>query len=143
MHMDKLNEFTLAYIECMLWSSNDESDESGGQPLDSNYSIEDIADEAMRTIMADCAAFQGSSAYLAAEQASEAAVYRTHTRDGEYYSVAAQAGHDFWLTRNGHGTGFWDDGRWHEPHGTAMDELAKSFREANPYIGDDGQIYIS
>ena len=30
-------------------------------------------------------------------------------RDGGWY-LAEQAGHDFWLTRNGHGAGFWDRG---------------------------------
>lgn len=30
--MTSLDSFTRAYIETALWSSNDESDESGGEP---------------------------------------------------------------------------------------------------------------
>ena len=38
-----LDAFTNAYIETMLWSTNDESDEKGGEPLDTNYGPTDIA----------------------------------------------------------------------------------------------------
>ena len=37
----KLDDFTLAYIECALWASNDDSTPQGGDPLDSNYGIDD------------------------------------------------------------------------------------------------------
>ena len=40
--MDNLDDFTGAYVECALWSTNDESDESGGVPMDENYGIDDI-----------------------------------------------------------------------------------------------------
>ena len=36
------------------------------------------------------------------------------------------AAHDFILTRNGHGAGFWD-GDWHEPWGERLTELCKVF----------------
>src|SRR5208282_4942052 len=34
-----IDKFTQAYIVAALWSSNDNSDPSGGEPLDSNYDI--------------------------------------------------------------------------------------------------------
>ena len=43
-----------------------------------------------------------------------------------------QAGHDFWLTRNGHGAGFWD-GDWKDSAGASLTEIAKSFGECNLY----------
>jgi hypothetical protein len=52
------------------------------------------------------------------------------------------AGHDFWLTRNGHGAGFWD-GDLSEDVGNALTEAAKKFGECHLYVGDDGQIYTS
>jgi hypothetical protein len=58
----KLDTFTRAYIEAMLWSSHDESDERGGNPMDSNYSEDDIAPEALETIVADCRRFQEENA---------------------------------------------------------------------------------
>ncbi len=51
-----------------------------------------------------------------------------------------RAGHDFWLTRCGHGAGFWD-GNWPEPAATRLTEAAKAFGEADLYRGDDGKIY--
>ncbi|KKN48353.1 hypothetical protein LCGC14_0653880 [marine sediment metagenome] len=51
-----------------------------------------------------------------------------------------QAGHDFWLTRNGHGAGFWD-GDWNEPYGEMLTAGSKQYGEFQPYLGDDGLIY--
>lgn len=47
-----------------------------------------------------------------------------------------QGGHDFWLTRNGHGCGFWP-----EPAATRLTKASKAFGEVNLYVGDDGLIY--
>jgi len=44
-------------------------------------------------------------------------------RGSSEYPIEAQAGHDFWLTRNGHGAGFWD-GDWPET-GDALTEASK------------------
>lgn len=104
--------FYRSYVATALWSSNDESDESGGNPLDQNYDIDDIADETLAQMQADCHAFY----------------------------EAAMAGHDFWLTRCGHGAGFWD-GDWPEPAATALDNASKEFGNVDLYVGDDGQIY--
>ena len=91
-----MSEFLDAYITCALWSSNDESDESGGQPMDSNYSESDIAPETLAEMTGDCERFCSENAALL-ESACERPGYNM-----------ARAGHDFWLTRNGHGAGFWD-----------------------------------
>lgn len=52
---------------------------------------------------------------------------------------ARAAGHDFWLTRNRHGAGFWD-GDWGD-QGDALTELSHSYPEIDLYIGDDGAIH--
>lgn len=52
----------------------------------------------------------------------------------------AEAGHDFWLTRNGAGAGFWD-GDWDEDHGDAMTEYCMGLKPGYLYRGDDGRIY--
>ena len=36
-------------------------------------------------------------------------------------------GHDFWLTRNGHGAGFWGAGRPYGTHGSVLTRIAKAF----------------
>ncbi len=55
----------------------------------------------------------------------------------------SQAGHDFWLTRNGHGVGFWESGRgWKKKQGKELTDLSKTYPETNLYRGDDGQFYF-
>jgi hypothetical protein len=54
---------------------------------------------------------------------------------------ARLAGHDFWLTRNGHGAGFWD-GHWPEPAADVLTRLAHSFGYSDLYRGDDGKLYL-
>lgn len=144
---DEIEEFVSAYIACALWSSTDESDESGGRPLDENYSADDIADEADTAIRTDCEDF--IAANIDNLRAAQALMVGFHTGDGSGNLVKryrpsgysfAQAGHDFWLTRNGHGAGFWDRGL-----GSVGDRLAVAARfygEENLYAGDDGQLYV-
>ena len=52
----------------------------------------------------------------------------------------AMVAHDFWLTRNGHGAGFWDRGL-----GKVGDELTKtanSFGECDLFHYDDCEIHL-
>lgn len=58
----------------------------------------------------------------------------------EYQGTWESFGHNFWITRNGHGTGFWDRGM-----GEIGDKLTKSANtmgEAWTYEGDDGLLYF-
>ena len=115
-----LDTFTNAYIATALWSSNDESTPQGGEFMDLNYSVDDIAPETLEKIKADCAKFQSENWDMI-----------EHDLD--------QAGHDFWLTRNGHGAGFFD-GDWPK-NGDKLTEICKTYNEVNLYVGDDGKIY--
>jgi hypothetical protein len=120
-----MDEFTYAYFETALWSSNDESDpETGGDPLDQNYGIGDFAPEARKDMITDAKDFQKRFGHL------------IESAGGDW----GQAGHDFWLTRNGHGAGFWD-GDWPEPQATELTNASKQYGECNLYVGDDGLIY--
>ena len=49
--------------------------------------------------------------------------------------------HDFWLTRNGHGAGFWD-GDYDDEVGTELTKIAHTFKELDCYVGDDGKIHF-
>lgn len=119
--------FCRAYIEAALWSSTDNADDSGGEPLDKNYSAEDIAPATLREMAKDCSLFQ---------RAARKWNYLQTARDYE------QAGHDFWLTRNEHGAGFWD-GDWKEPAGSDLTKLSEKFGSYDLYVGDDGRIHGS
>lgn len=52
-----------------------------------------------------------------------------------------RAGHDFWLTRNGHGCGYWDRGAGDA--GDALSAAARVYGEVDLYLGDDGMIHGS
>ena len=113
-----MNTFTKAYIEAALWSSTDDDD----QPLDENYDISDLAPSTLQGMIEDCKAFQEANA---------------KDIDGK----DEQAGHDFWLTRNGHGCGFWEIPDWEEEAGKRLTEATHTFGEVYLYVGDDGKIY--
>ena len=116
--------FLAAYIECALWSSTDNADDSGGAPLDDNYGPEDLSEEALEECSRDCRNF------LEAESA-----------DLEEAGVSAeQAGHDFWLTRNGHGAGFWDRGLGEV--GERLSKACKPYGSVVLIVGDDGRIHL-
>ncbi len=131
----ELDDFTRVYLEAALWSSNDESDpETGGNPLDYNYSIEDFALVAIREAVEDCQDFQKCFGHLLTEENS-----LRYGPDCE--NILQRAGFDFWLTRNHHGAGFWD-GDWKEPAATRLTEGSHTYGEVHPYVGDDGFIYF-
>lgn len=126
MALPELNTFTRSYLETALWSStwSDEPNEPNPATLDSQgYGINDFAPEALAQAILDCAAFQA-----------------THDDDLQRYDDA-HAGHDFWLTRNGHGAGFWD-GDYAEPEATRLTEAAHAFGEVDLYVNDDGKVAI-
>ena len=107
------------YLICALWSSTDDD----GEPLDSVYSIDDISKQAIQQMENDVDDFIASNEDLL-------------TQSGQ---SDEQIGHDFWLTRNGHGTGFWDRGLGDV--GDDLSKASKSYGEVYLYVGDDGMIY--
>lgn len=130
--------FVRSYVAAALWSTTDESDESGGVPLDRDHDESDLAPEALQAAVVDCLAFLNRyGCYISAS--AERDDYRP-TGDGG--DVFAHAGHDFWLTRCGHGAGFWD-GDWPECYGTMFDKGAKGFGNVDLYKGDDGRLYFA
>ena len=52
-----------------------------------------------------------------------------------------RAGHDFWLTRNGHGCGYWDRGAGDA--GETLSAAARVYGSVDLYLGDDNLIYGS
>lgn len=52
--------------------------------------------------------------------------------------------HDFWLTRNGHGAGFWDRTELDADElGDRLTVLAKEFGAVDLYQGDDRLLYLA
>jgi hypothetical protein len=92
----------------------------GGEPLDREFGVEDIAPETMAEFRSDCEAFYESCADDLADM------------------EAGQAGHDFWLTRNGHGAGFWDRGLG--DRGERLSEMARPFGSVDLFVTAEGTV---
>jgi hypothetical protein len=107
------------YVETALWSSNDDD----GYPLDDRFGVEDVAPETIAAMREDLDAFIASLPLAAA------------------FLDPEQVAHDFWLTRNRHGAGFWDRGLG--ALGDQLTDLAHGFGETDLYVGDDELIYAS
>lgn len=126
-----LDAFTQGYIEVLFFTEEREHvegedvEESGSIPHNSCFGM--IASNALATIINDCTRFQ--------EQNSELL-----EKYEERYKPLEYAGHDFWLTRQGHGTGFWDRGIGDV--GDALSDAAQAVGECYVETGDDGVIYI-
>jgi len=121
----ELDDFTFSYIECALWAECDNEDES----LDSNYDYDNIEHSSMLAIIAECKDFQIENKLLL-EQA--------YTLYSNYeFSPEAIAGHDYWLTRNGHGVGFWD-----RELGEVGDKLTTicQYQQRHLLVNDSGKL---
>jgi hypothetical protein len=104
-------------LTCLLWTDVDPM----GNPLDDNYYLSDIEDATVSEIKADLLNFA-----------------RMNQADLNMVPLSS-IGHDFILTRNGHGAGFWDRG--YGALGERLTKSAKTFGSITAEIGDDGKIY--
>jgi hypothetical protein len=115
------DRFTDGYKECAVWASTDDK----GNPLD-GLGL-DLSTSAEVKMLEDCSRFQANNAELI-QQAME-------------HQSLDRIGHDFWLTRNRHGAGFWD-GDYPKELGDALTKVAHSFGECHLYVDDDGTISL-
>jgi hypothetical protein len=93
--------------------------------LDDSFDTDDIAAEAVSQMMDDVEDFITANADTL--EASELSL--------------EQIGHDFWLTRNRHGAGFWDRGLPNHI-GQALTDAAHAYGSQDVYVGDDGKLYV-
>lgn len=105
-------QFLSDYIACALETSHD------------NYSAEGLAPEALQVMRDDCADF-------IRQAGADLREYTDRT--------GCAGGYDFWLTRNGHGVGFWDRGL--DALGDRLTAISEQAGARDLYIGDDGLIY--
>lgn len=133
-----LVEFLAAYIKAALWSSTDDD----GQPLDKSYGEAELAPETLARMKADCTTFLahplGGRLIAIAERLE--AEGKWSPPSGAHCSVMEYAGHDFWLTRNGHGCGFWE-GDWPKGIGEGLDRLTQKCGTYDLYVGDDQLVH--
>jgi hypothetical protein len=107
------------YLVAMLWSSSGEDCEY----LDEKYSISDISETSIIDARKDVKTFLEYASGLLDEA-----------------ETIEHIGHDLWLTRAGHGAGFWDGD--YPQHGDKLTDICKEMGERYPYVGDDGMVYL-
>lgn len=117
--MSELLAFTAAALEgyrkTLVWQSRDEDD----RPIPADIEWSQAAlDEAREDV----------TAFVESEWEDVNGMYE------------GQVGSDFCLTRNGHGTGFWDRGMGER--GDRLTAAAKPYGTQDGYVGDDGLLYL-
>jgi hypothetical protein len=113
------------YLVCALWASIGEDE----RPLDAKYFPTDIDEESQRAARETCKDFVGQ------------AIAEGLLLEAIYPQQSSNIGHDLWLTRNHHGTGFWDRGFGEA--GAVLTKLAHHLGESNAYEGDDGKVHLT
>ena len=108
------------YMECAAWSSTDDN----GELLDA-YQFSDKAEKKMKEDLDDFLSYCETNV-------SERMFF-------EYQNLQSpeQFAHDFWLTRNGHGAGFWDRGLGEI--GDILTKASKTFGSCDLYLNEETQ----
>ncbi len=121
---DKEFVFIAAYFNAISFTEDFESkaaEKGVNFDLETNGINGFLDDDFIRESIIDCLAFY-----------SRVRVYLPSEMIGDYHPIECAA-HDFWYTRNGHGTGFWDKsneyGDWQSKKFT---NIAESFGESFP-----------
>jgi len=121
----EVKEAFTQYAVTAIWSSTDDE----GEPLDKEYDMSDLSESAKSTMLNELFDFTKQVSRLIPDH---------------NFNLSDLA-HDFWLTRNGHGSGFWDNqGKpWADDQiAQKLTDISKNFGEQDLYVGDDGKIYI-
>lgn len=128
-------EFIAGYLAAALWSSTDTVHEDDGSETYVQLDQYEWADGESEKLHADCFDFMDEHNALLETYAQLCPV------SGEY-TAWELAGHDFWLTRNGHGAGFWDRGLGYVGKALARGcGLGTPYHEINLYLGDDDLVH--
>jgi hypothetical protein len=108
-----LSDFTKGYVDAIFFTEceigtfkadiNPESHAWQDGVIPHDVDLSDFAPETLSRIIRDCAGFEMTHKKLLQE------AYDLSESQGGSYNKE-HAGHDFWLTRNGHGAGYWDRG---------------------------------
>lgn len=118
-----MDDMTRGYLACALWLATD--GDLGEIHLDETHDITDFAEESVRRAGEVCRDFA-----------------RANASDLDAIDMEAEnVGHNFFLTRNGHGSGFWDRGLG--IIGDRLTKACKAYGESGVYVGDDGRLYLS
>jgi hypothetical protein len=113
-----MNKMTDAYLEAVRFTN----EECG----DADFSDADFSPLALSQAFRDCRDLMWANSDLIRKENE------------------TQAGYDLWLTRNCHGSGFWDKPEvWGKVGSDILTRCAHSMGPRDVYIGDDGLLYFT
>lgn len=112
--------FVHGYVSCALWTAAEEL---------GDRDTSDVRRSSMCDVIKECVSFQ----IIHAELLQQA-------YDLPYGYTPESAGRDFWLSRNGHGAGFFDRGR--EPYWRALQSAAKTYGSREVVEDREGYVVI-
>lgn len=118
-----IDDAVSGYLEYQLWAQRDydQDDRDGDSTLDANYSVSDIDPRYVEQVKRELSEF--NAAHPLAVR-----MYLAHRTSADF-------GGDFYLTREGHGAGFWDRGLGEL--GDYLTEQIKPYGHADD-LWDDG-----
>lgn len=126
--LSDLSPFTRGYLTAAYWTS-DESDDLGWQDYRATKGPENMHKRL---------SLKGFLCAIAACEAFKAANVEMLAQAGD----SEQNGIDFWLTRNGHGSGF-SDRDYDESVRDVLTKAARKMGESDLYKADNGKLYFS
>lgn len=120
----QLDRVTQEYVAAILWAEHTTTDDDhDGEPIEDVISVQDLPPEFLLTCALAVEAFR---AMPGVEDAI--ADILADLADFRHDETLGRIGHDIYMTRQGHGCGFWD-GDWPTPHDTTMDAAARALGE--------------
>lgn len=118
MTSSQLEIFVCTYLHTAAWCTVDGADE-----------CDEFTKSATQTATVDCRKFAVEVINSFGVEKANELLSMEYQRDG-----LPLAAHDFWLTRNGHGSGFWDKPEFYgESEAEKLTEISKTFRELDVY----------
>ena len=125
-----LSDFATGYLECAEWTDLESLSERWLEETGTEMpEIQGWSPDAIKQAVDDCTAFESSNAEDLAT----------------YYAISGRnegsAGHDFWLSRNGHGAGYFDRGN--DPVFDRLQSAARTWSSRDVYVSDSGHLELS
>jgi hypothetical protein len=137
---DEFTTITNHYMVAVLWTSQNDGEEvpEGEDELDGSQTIYDISPAARAAAEADLFKFMSENKVTL----DQVKLTEYGNSSGDASGLLGQIGHDFWLTRNGEGTGFWDRPELRANGlGETLSESARQFAEQSAWC-ENGVVGI-
>ena len=132
---EHIDEFIRGYMVAAVWTSTHTASENDDPvPIDSLDPEPEWSEEAIKDIKKNCIDFMESNEADLKLYVAEIPYDPTQGTPYDY------AGHDYWLTRNGCGVGYWDRGLGEL--GKRLTEACDSYGSQDLEVGDHGKLYI-